>query len=155
MSTETAKQAVNDASQYFTADIPDNLKKLFENALERALENKQRLKKQLLKEAESKNPKFFHQIDGFTGCHPDDCYMPGDKNGDAFTSGSSWELKNSTNEVRLLVHEDSKPADVLRLLKKIRKLVKSNPEMITDKGNRNGMLENAGRDGEQNDEFPF
>jgi hypothetical protein len=125
-------ETLEEASRYFTADIPDDLKKLFEYAIGRELENKQHLKNQLLEEAEGKEPRFFHQIDGFANC-PEDNVMHIDKNGDSICSCTSWELKNLDNEVRVLIHEGSKPEDVIRLLKKILQMIKSDPEIITNK----------------------
>lgn len=44
--------------------------------------------------------------------------------------GSSWELKNMENPVRVLIHESAKHEDVLRLLKKIRKWLKRDKSLL-------------------------
>jgi hypothetical protein len=120
-------ETLEEASRYFTADIPDDLKKLLENAIERELEKKQYLKKQLLKEAERKKSRFFHQVDGFVANMLADSLIHPDEDGDLIVTGNTWELINSDNEVRVLFHQDGKPEDVIRLLEKILKFLKNHP----------------------------
>jgi hypothetical protein len=50
-----------------------------------------------------------------------------ENNGDVIESRYNWGLNSMDNEVRVLIHEDSKPEDVIRLLEKILKFLKNHP----------------------------
>ena len=118
-------------SQYFTANTPDDLKQIISDAIETQQNDKQLIKKELLKQAAKKDPYYFHQIDGLAGCESLD---------DEIYGMDTWELKNCTNEVRVLIHEDAKPEDVIRLLKRITEWVENDQSLITGKDGRNKLL---------------
>ena len=42
--------------------------------------------------------------------------------------------------MRVLIHEDAKPEEVIRLLKKIRQWIKKSPELINDIEGRDRLL---------------
>jgi hypothetical protein len=86
-----------------------------------------KLKNVLLAEAAKKEPHCFYQYDGFANSTLDCVFNP-DEDGDCLFGGTiTTELKNCTNAVRVLIHEDAKPEEVIRLLKKIRKWIKQDP----------------------------
>jgi hypothetical protein len=104
----------------------------FEAGDEAVQENKvkAKLRKKLLAEAGKKEPILFYQIDGYVNVPPGDCIMNPDGDGDVLTGDSTWELRRNENEVRVLIHEGTKPEDVLRLLKKIRKWLKRDKSLL-------------------------
>jgi hypothetical protein len=57
-------------------------------------------------------------------------------------SCNTWELRDYPSTVELLLHEDSNPDDVIRILKKMVNLIELNPEMIADQSQRNQFLNN-------------
>jgi hypothetical protein len=124
-------------SQYFTANTPDDLKQIISDAIETQQNDKQLIKKELLKQAAKKDPHYFKQIDGLAGC---DCVEGCGHDEDEIYGTDTWELKNCTNEVRVLIHEDAKPEAVIRLLKRITEWVENDQSLITGKDGRNKLL---------------
>ena len=55
-------------SQYFTANTPDDLKQIVSDAIETQQNDKQLIKKELLKQSSYKDPHYIYQIDGDAGC---------------------------------------------------------------------------------------
>lgn len=128
-------------SKYFTADCPADLKRLVSDAIEQKAKDNALIKKEIIKEAELKKPYFFRQLDGFANAQ-DDEVIKVDKDGDVLYSCNTWELRDYPSTVELLLHEDSNPDDVIRILKKMVNLIEHNPEMIADQSQRNQFLNN-------------
>lgn len=124
-------------SQYFTANTPDDLKQIISDAIETQQNDKQLIKKELLKQAAKKDPHYFYQIDGDAGC---ECLESCGHDEDDVTCHQDWELKNYTNAVSVLIHEDAKPEAVIRLLKRITEWVENDPLLITRKSGRDRLL---------------
>ncbi len=80
----------------------------------------------MIKEVSMKAPHYFYQLDGFFDGEIDEVFM-----------GHTWELRNCTNAVRVLIHEDATPEDAIRLLKSIIESVERDPESINRKHGRN------------------
>jgi len=77
---------------------------------------RERQKADLLAHYAQREPKAFYQIDGFA--HGDDA-------GDEIWTTLTYELMTGIPSVRILVTAGTSEADVLRILRKMRKLVKS------------------------------
>jgi len=71
----------------------------------------------------------YNQIDLFAGAASDSVVHP-DKDGDAMFGGRTWELMHSAPTIRLLIPPDAHLADVLRGLRKVRKLIKRRPALL-------------------------
>ena len=82
---------------------------------------------QRLEKCAKKEARPFTQVDGFSGVTADSVMHP---DGDTICSGRTWEPMASCPDIRLLIPADANIADVLRLLKKARKVLKRNPHYL-------------------------
>ncbi|MGZ8241295.1 MAG: hypothetical protein ACXWTK_07230 [Methylobacter sp.] len=92
---------------------------------------KAQLRKDLLAMASRKEPRFFHELDGFDNCL--DSIINADDDGDLLMGGGRWELRSTSNPVRVQIHESAKREDVLRLLEKIYKWIENDPDLLSAK----------------------
>ena len=122
-------KTIEEASRYLTPDAPESLKQIIAEGLTKAAENEQEIKANLLFIATQSSPHFFHQVEGFVGLREDD--QDGDDDNDYLESSNTWELsyQSPPSTVRVLIHEGTDTKDILRLLKKIRRLIKSRPDL--------------------------
>jgi len=81
---------------------------------------RERQKTDLLEHYAQREPKAFYQIDGFA----QDGTVSADADGDVVTISPTYELMTDTQTLEILITAGASKADVLRLLRKIRKLVK-------------------------------
>jgi hypothetical protein len=87
-------------------------------ARRQATSDHESLRATLLLKAAPKPIRKFLQLDGFDDMWGDNVTKP-DKDGDVLFGGETYELNRSGNPVRVLVHEGTPKATVLRLLTKI------------------------------------
>ena len=71
----------------------------------------------LLREVASSPVRRFLLLEGFAG-HPEDSCRNPDAEGDVLMLRVTYELRCSTGPVHILVHENARPEDVRRLLRK-------------------------------------
>jgi hypothetical protein len=76
-----------------------------------------------------REPKIFKQFDAF--CHEEaDCIMHPNEDGDVLFVGITVELMHGRAPVRVLIDPATDGIDVLRALKKIRKWIKHEPQIL-------------------------
>ena len=84
---------------------------------------------EMLEKCAKKSPHPFTQVDGFAGVGRDDVMHP-DAEDDSVMVTLTWEPMTSCPTVRLLIPADADVADVLRLLKKARSVIKRSPHYL-------------------------
>lgn len=131
-----------DASRYLTEDAPEAVREFFSTAVKLEHEKKKLIKQSLLQDAAKKQPHFYIQLGGeylsSTDTHPAGYFM--------YQHGS-WELMNSPDQVTMYIPETAKPKAVLKILKRIRQMIKREPDLIADisRRRRNALLDSLSR----------
>jgi hypothetical protein len=113
---QTKNTKTLEAAQYFTAEIPEGIKRICLEAIENHENDMRFIKEKLLKKAEKQEPQYFKKID----CYVDFDYVRygrcSDSQSDYIYSFGGWNLINIDSEVSVFIREDAKEEDVLRLL---------------------------------------
>ena len=83
-------------------------------------------KLELLKHYEGKEAHAFGQFDAFVNAPRGDAVVHPDEDGDAFFSGLTYELMSGGPAVRVLATSEASVKDVRRVLRKMRRMFKTN-----------------------------